>query len=286
MVILEENTLLKKVEVSVTEPNLLILIPVDASSAKSLLALSHDSKEGRPYALHTISIMRHHRYLFFLTILCVSNAWVGSRSAPSTFTKLSSEPSDAAEKLRQEAAKLRQEVDSFEQSKREAENNERRLREQEKEAAAAQRERYSAVVPILKPDGTVVDERCDFAPRHRDGASYITTCLASLPLGIILGESEDFVACTVIDEVAEGSNGQAAGLEEGDIVRAFTACQMTMETPTWQIIAGGIGIPKIKRFMFSADGQPFETVMEAVGSNRQDPEERPMVIVIERRDEP
>ena len=55
-----------------------------------------------------------------------------------------------------------------------------------------------------------------------------------------------------------------------------------MEMPTWQLLAGGIGVPKVKRFMFSADGQPFEQVMEAVGSNRQDP--RPVLFVIERNE--
>jgi hypothetical protein len=36
--------------------------------------------------------------------------------------------------------------------------------------------------------------------------------------------------------------------------------------------------------MSQADGRPFEEVMEAVASNRQDPEERPVLFVIERKD--
>ena len=87
----------------------------------------------------------------------------------------------------------------------------------------------------------------------------------------------------VVDEVTPDSNGEKAGLQKGDLVRAVTACQMTMETPTWQLIAGGIGIPKTTRFMYSVDHRPFDEVLSAVASNRQDPQQRPMVIVVERK---
>jgi len=254
-------------------------------------------------------------FLLLLSLFCsVANAaWLGgttfARTGVRTTTRSTNERAassssssspdpdvDAAKKLRQQAAKLREEVDSLEQRKRDAADAEQRALEQERASAVAQRERYSAVVPILKPDGSTVEERCDFSPRivirddddddnNENASSFITTCEAALPLGILLGESEEFAGCTVVDEVAPGSNGEAAGLREGDIVRAITACQMTMETPTWQLMAGGIGVPKTTRFMYSVDGRPFEEVMDAVGSNRQDPQQRPMVIVIERRDE-
>ena len=233
-----------------------------------------------------------HSFYFLLLLWLLplgSRAWASrSLTARRTArTKLCSSESgkDTAEELRRQAEKLRREVDSFEQSKREAVEEEERAREKERDASEAQRERYSAIVPILKPDGTTVEERCDFPPRHRDGGSYITSCLCDLPLGVILGESEEFAGCTVVDEVAEGGNGEAAGLVAGDLVRAITACRMTMETPTWQILAGGIGRPKTARYMYSADGRPFEEIMEAVLSNRQDPEQRPMVLVVERREE-
>ena len=145
------------------------------------------------------------------------------------------------------------------------------------------RERYSAIVPILKPDGSTKEERCDFSPRWKDG-SRILVCEATLPIGMILGESEEFGATTTVDAVAEGSNAKAAGVRVGDLIRAFTACKVEMEMPTWQILAGGIGVPKTKRFMYSADGRPFEEVMEAIASNRQDPEQRPVLFVIERKD--
>ena len=197
-----------------------------------------------------------------------------------TFLGAQEDPNELIEK----AKKLRKDVESFEASKRAAEN------ERLMEAAALQaerqelKERYSAVVPILKPDGSTQQERCDFTPRWPQGESRILVFEARLPIGMILGESENFRATTVVDVVAEGSNGEAAGLKVGDLIRAFTACKVEMEMPTWQILAGGIGIPKTKRFMYSADGRPFEEVMEAVASNRQDPEERPVLFVVERQE--
>jgi hypothetical protein len=115
------------------------------------------------------------------------------------------------------------------------------------------------------------------------GNSRIEVCTALLPLGIILGESEEFPGAVCVDEVMGESNGEIAGVKEGDLLRACTACQVTMETPTWQLMVGGIGVPKTKRFMFSVDGRPFEEVMNAVASNRMDPDERPVVLVLERR---
>ena len=57
-----------------------------------------------------------------------------------------------------------------------------------------------------------------------------------------------------------------------------------MSTPTWQLIAGRIGQPKTKRFIYSVDGRPLEEVLEAVGSNRMDPEGRDVWLVLERMD--
>ena len=101
---------------------------------------------------------------------------------------------------------------------------------------------------------------------------------------MIIGESEDVPGIIQVDEVAPGSNSDSTGVREGDVLRACTACQVSMETPTWQLIAGGIGQPKTKRFMFSVDGRPFEEVMDAVASNRMDPEGRPVWLVLERVD--
>lgn len=65
-------------------------------------------------------------------------------------------------------------------------------------------------------------------------------------------------------------------------MRAVTACQVTMESPTWQLLAGGIGRPKMKRFMCIVDGMPLEEVLGAVGSNRMDALGRDVWLVLER----
>ena len=144
---------------------------------------------------------------------------------------------------------------------------------------------YTVEVPILKGDGSTVMENVEFPPR-RSSSGKDTTIIAvqaSLPLGIILGEDDEVKGGTCVDEVAPDSNGLSAGVQVGDLLRACTACQVSMSMPTWQLIAGGIGQPKTSRMMWSADGKPFEEVMEAIGSNRMDPEGRPVWLVLERK---
>lgn len=206
-----------------------------------------------------------------------------SRTTPieSTLLKAQEDPNELIEK----AKSLRKDVESFEAAKKMAENEQRKQVEAVQAERQELRNRYSTIVPILDCLGSTQQERCDFSPRWPQGESRIMVFEANLPVGVILGESEEFGATTVVDAVAEESNAKVAGLEVGDLIRAFTACRVEMEMPTWQIIAGGIGIPKTKRFMYLADGRPFEEVMEAVGSNRQDPEERPVLFVVERKEE-
>ena len=204
---------------------------------------------------------------------------------------------DGAKALQEQAAALRREVEAFEASKQE-ESDKIDLEAREQQRAKDElRLRYSAEVPILKGDGSVVMERCDFPPRMtkipQDGdddapLSRIVAIQAPLPLGIVLGQDEELSVSqrpTTVDEVAQGSNGEKAGVRVGDCLRACTACQVTMEQPTWQLIAGGIGRPKTTRMMFSTDNKPFEEVMEAIASNAMDPESRDVWLVVERMDE-
>jgi hypothetical protein len=198
---------------------------------------------------------------------------------------------DDTNKLLEKARKLREEVSAVEKSKAEVQKQndakEQAQREAEMEVKKQkdqQRLRYSAEVPILKDMGEEVMERVDFTPRLKGGKSRIVTIQAPLPLGLVLGEDETIPGLTSVDEVAEEGNGAAAGVKQGDIVRAITACQTTMETPTWQLLAGGIGQPKTKRFMYSVDGRPLEEVLNAIGSNRMDVQGRDVWLVLERMD--
>lgn len=209
----------------------------------------------------------------------------GLEKGSSILKASNSSAEEEARRLRQQAEKIRNEVASFDQAKQAIVDAEEQKRERKLIEKKNKRLRYSAEVPILKGNGQEVLERVDFSPRLAVGESYILTVEAELPLGMILGlDEEEIYGATRVDEVAEGSNAKAAGVQVGDIVRAMTACQTTMETPTWQLMVGGIGQPKTKRFMYSADSRPFEEVMDAVSSNRMDPLERPVVLVLERKE--
>ena len=199
-----------------------------------------------------------------------SKLWMGGDSDENGMVK----------KLREQAEKLRLEVSQLEGEKEKVKQVEEEQRNQVNAEKKEKRLRYSAEIPILKGDGNEVVERVDFPPIIKNNQSFIVAVEASLPLGIILGE--DIPGILQVDEVAENSNGEIAGIKVGDIVRATTACQVTMTQPTWQLIAGGIGQPQTTRMMFTADRKPFEEVMEAIASNRMDPMERPIVLVLER----
>ena len=232
---------------------------------------------SQPFTLSSICILllAHHDVSAFAG---VGRGLHQRRIASSVRRQQTDKKDDTADALLDQAAELRREIESFESTK---EAIERKARE-EKEAIAAEqqarRDTYSAVVPILKPDGSIVEETVDFPPRL-EVPSYVTTFESSLPLGLLLGEDEE-TGMIVIDEIAGGIS--PIGLLVGDVLRACSACKMEMTTPTWQLLAGGIGVPKTKRFMFATDGRPLEQVMEAIASNRMDPDEQPVLLVIER----
>lgn len=206
----------------------------------------------------------------------------------------------AARALQEKAAALRREVEEFEASKQQESDKLQQEADDLRRQSDERRLRYSAVVPILKGDGSVEMERCDFAPRLKPpsgsddadtpapASSRILAFQAPLPLGVVLGQDEEVPPAqrlTTIDAIADGGNGEAAGIRVGDVLRACTACQVTMEQPTWQLLAGGIGRPKTTRMMFGTDGKSFEEVMDAIGSNSMDPEERDIWLVMERMEE-
>jgi hypothetical protein len=139
--------------------------------------------------------------------------------------------SKEAERLREEARRLRQEVEEFEMKKVATEVAERKEVQAKLDALVNQ---YSVVVPILKPDGTTVEEKVQFSPKLEDmsgisgGSSTVILCQAPLPLGILLGEHERLEGMTAVVEVFAGSNGDKAGILEGDLLRACTACKIEM----------------------------------------------------------
>ena len=227
---------------------------------------------------------------------------------------------EKARRLRQEVSAIESSKVEI-QRERDARERIRQVAELEmKEQKDNLRMRYSAEIPILKDMGKEVMERVDFPPRikggkcayldtieishfrfvircgmlisaffhcrcrgcSRQGKSHIVAVQAPLPLGLVLGEEASRPGITSVDDVDPNGNGASAGVKQGDIVRAITACQTTMETPTWQLLAGGIGQPKTKRFMYSVDGRPLEEVLNAVGSNRMDVQGRDVWLVLER----
>mmetsp|Transcript_26090 Transcript_26090/g.57159 ORF Transcript_26090/g.57159 Transcript_26090/m.57159 type:complete len:315 (-) Transcript_26090:284-1228(-) len=240
-----------------------------------------------------------------------NNKFVANSSSRSRCTSSSIRLSNrsSSDDLREKAAALRREVEEFEASKQKESDQIRQQAETVQRQKEETRLRYIAEVPILKGDGTVSMERCDFSPPRimavakRDEkeeeeqqeqvqvTSRILTFQAPLPLGIVLGQ-EDYggnsndnmrLPPITVDDLAAGGNAEQAGVRVGDILRACTACQVTMEQPTWQLMMGGVGRPTTTRMMFSTDDKAFEEVMDAIGSNGMDPESRDVWLVVERR---
>lgn len=218
---------------------------------------------------------------------------------------LSASKEDEAQRLLEKAAQLRAEAEAL--------SNDESLPaaagmvggETAEEASAAAQDRamrrLSINLPISKPDFTVVDEDVEFAPSLPLGTSELVRIAAPLPLGLILEEGgadaeendgvpEEATAAgspvgrgfTWVAEVADEGNAAGAGVRVGDVLRACSAVKVQMEMPTWQLLGGGIGRPRPFRFIYSVDQRPFEEVMEAVGSNRLDPEARDVLLVVER----
>lgn len=140
---------------------------------------------------------------------------------------------NVAERLREDARKLRAEIEEYEKRKQDIAMIERENIEAELKARQKIIDRYSVVVPVLKADGTTVNETIQFPPMleessGRTGSSKILLCEAAFPLGILLGEHQQLEGMTTVDEVVAGSNGELAGIKEGDLLRACTACKVEL----------------------------------------------------------
>lgn len=238
--------------------------------------------------------MPNSKYLLAIPLLFISHGVAGWSQAVTTELKVSIRQhgnigcsalmmaAADADDLQEKARKLREEIDAFENQKKQQEETEKQMERETKIAIQKAKDYYSAVLPILKPDGSTVDEKVEFTPVSKNEDTYIEVMEGDLPLGMILEEGE-VQGTVVVDQVAPDSNAALAGVQVGDILRACTACKMNMETPTWQLLAGGIGRPQTKRMMYVVDRRPFEEVMEALASNRMDPEGRPVLLVVERK---
>jgi hypothetical protein len=222
----------------------------------------------------------------------------------SSSSSSSNNPLDQAKQWQEQAQRLRDEIAALEAVKANMKEQEQKVAQAELDTKRDYLERYSVVIPILKPNGMTVKEPITFPPRFNAdvnpsstsspspsndtvGSTICSTILtrqASLPLGMILREHETLVGMTVVHEILPDSNAARGGIQEGDLLRAVTACQMEMDqSSTWQLLVGGIGRPKTVRFMYSVDYTEFERVLQAVASNRMDPEGRSVLLVLERR---
>lgn len=215
---------------------------------------------------------------FGLTIVClvvrtttiISALAFSPRLAPPTHRAVCAKASsdDGAEALLAQAAALRREAEEL---------------MGERPVPAPEPRLLRVVLPISKPDWSVVDEEVEFQPFLN--ASEIVKVEVRVPCGLILEEQAD--AGVAVVEVGAGSNAEQAGVRVGDRLRATSAVRLQMEMPTWQLVAGGIGRPKSFRFIFGCDlvGPPprsFDDVLAAVASNRDDPDQRPALLVLER----
>ena len=192
--------------------------------------LSFQCHVPSPFQLLLVSI-------FFLLKANPGVCFMISAERPSRITPLFSTAESAAEeaeRLKEQARKLREEIEAFQEKKDNLEEEERQAIQKELDEKQAFIDRYSAVVPILKPDGTTVEENVQFPPTMgTDGDSIIKVFTAPLPLGIILGESEEIPVMTVVDEIQEGSNGEIAGGKGGDVdISCGISCSAPPPPPT------------------------------------------------------
>ena len=138
----------------------------------------------------------------------------------------------------------------------------------------------------MAPDGML---ECSLEPLLEAGLSTLLCVRVEMPLGMLL--EEDFAAgaegdkqlALFVGELLEDSAAQTAGVCEGDLLRATTGMRMGMAYPTWQLLMGGVGKPTLQKVLLPTLGQPFETVMAAIGSNSVQQQGNGQVILLLER---
>lgn len=121
-------------------------------------------------------------------------------------------------------------------------------------------------------------------------ASRLLSVRLDMPLGMLLeedgGSTADDAAATlapVVGELLDGGSASSGGVCVGDLLRATTAVKMGMSYPTWQLMLGGVGKPKLQKVLYSTYNEPFETVMAALGSNSQQQQGNGQIILFLER---
>ena len=132
-------------------------------------------------ALSTALLMSEVHTFFFPNTFHSLNT-VRSLSESSSLLRLSSsspssEEQEEARRLQAKAEQLRQEIASIEQVRDKEAEEERQQEEAIVQEKKERRNRYSAVIPILKGDGRTVMEQVDFPPRCNNGEQNCCLCL-------------------------------------------------------------------------------------------------------------
>ena len=123
------------------------------------------------------------------------------------------------------------------------------------------------------------------SPLLAEGSSLLCVRL-DMPLGMLLEEEDGdgpFAGAMRVAELLEDGAAKSGGLQVGDALRATTGVSMQMAYPTWQLMLGGGGQPKLQKILFPAQGQPFETVMAAIASNAREQQGNGQVILLIER---
>jgi len=124
-------------------------------------------------------------------------------------------------------------------------------------------------VRLVDVDGSTGPLEASFEPVLEQ--SQLLSVRLDLPLGMLLEEDEtredNANPKIVVAELLEGGSARVGGLEVGDLLRATTAMSMAMSYPTWNLLLGGIGRPKFQKVLLETAGEPFEKIMQALGSN-------------------